>query len=431
MKILITIALFTLSFFCYSEELVTAKENINLSLKQAVELGLKNNLSLNKEKLNFKDREIELYTIFNKFYPDLNLSSSLNIKPESSGISFSLSSGHSFNTKMIFEIIDTNINYKIGKISFDQARTLLIKNIKKMYFKLVLQKKEISIKEKLLENTKNRFNKATIQFNQGEISELDKLNEELSYKTLLPEITKLKNDLQNNLNQFCFLIGLDFNNDIILTNEIPKLRNSNIPDKNKLNSDNNFDIDTLKLKITKEENSKNILISSLTPTIRLSYSLSLSSLKDIFKNNWGSEIEKEWSNNQNFSLSLSFPLHSTFPFSTNQVEILKKDTSIKRAKIDLTNEIKKKEVEFLNLVLNLKQIDQTFDILDFNLKLSDKILKLTERSFNEGVKNLLDVKDAEKNLLDANLKLEKAYFDYYDNYIELEYLIGLSKNQDL
>ena len=199
---------------------------LKLSLKDSIDLAIKNNLSLKKERFNFKDKEVDVWTLFNKFYPDLGASSSLNFKPDSAGINFSLSSGYTFNAKTIFEIAETNINYKLGKIGYEQAQKSIVKNIKKLYFRIVLQKKELFIKEKILENAKNRLNKAIIQFKDGEVSDLDKMNEELTYKTLQPEVAKLKNDIKNNLNQFCLLIGLEPNKEVILIDEIPKIEDN-------------------------------------------------------------------------------------------------------------------------------------------------------------------------------------------------------------
>lgn len=396
---------------------------LKLSLKDSIDLAIKNNLSLKKERFNFKDKEVDVWTLFNKFYPDLGASSSLNFKPDSAGINFSLSSGYTFNAKTIFEIAETNINYKLGKIGYEQAQKSIVKNIKKLYFRIVLQKKELFIKEKILENAKNRLNKAIIQFKDGEVSDLDKMNEELTYKTLQPEVAKLKNDIKNNLNQFCLLIGLEPNKEVILIDEIPKIEDTTLVN-NKIDLDDNPDIKILKLKIEKEKNSRNITITSLTPTVKLNYSVSISTLKNLYSDSWSGEFNKEWSNSQNFSLSLSLPLNSLLPLSQTQVNLIKNDNSLNRAKIDLANEKLKKEVDLLTLVLNLNYIKSTFDTLNFNLNLSQKILTLTEKSYYEGDKNHLDVKDAEKNMLDANLKLDKAYYDYYDNYTELEYLLN-------
>ena len=134
----------------------------------------------------------------------------------------------------------------------------------------------------------------------------------------------------------------------------------------------------------------------MTPTVKLNYSVSISTLKNLYSDSWSGEFNKEWSNSQNFSLSLSLPLNSLLPLSQTQVNLIKNDNSLNRAKIDLANEKLKKEVDLLTLVLNLNYIKSTFDTLNFNLNLSQKILTLTEKSYYEGDKNHLDVKDAEK-----------------------------------
>lgn len=80
----------------------------------------------------------------------------------------------------------------------------------------------------------------------------------------------------------------------------------------------------------------------------------------------------------------------------------------------------------VKIILKLKEIHQSFESLKFNVSIAEKVYKLTERAFYEGDKNTLDVDDSEEKFEEAQLKLNKAFYDYYCYNIDLENLINMN-----
>ncbi|HOF00409.1 MAG TPA: TolC family protein [Spirochaetota bacterium] len=405
-----------------------------LSLEEAINLSVKNNLDIKKEDINLKDKKIALYSSFNKFYPDLSLSSSINSgydfnkETADNSIRAGFSLSLSLSAKIIYDIRDLYLDYYIGKVAYDKIRASALKNLKLAYFNIVLIDEEINIKEKALKNAEARYNKSLIQYKEGEISELDILNEEYSYKSILPDLVAMKNNRENVVNLFKIILGIPLESSIALTDVIPTDISLEIPDldnnliENNL-IENNFDIQNLNLKIEKDKNSQYINIASLTPSVRLSYSVNTGSIKDPFIERWNNE---NWSGSTSLGFTVSIPIKPALPFSSEQVSLIKSDSVIKKTIIDLEIEKNNKRVELTTILLKLKQVGETLEALRLNIDIAEKISKLTENSYYEGTKSFLEVAESQKNAEEAKLKYNKSLYDYYKGVVEIEFLLNES-----
>ena len=400
-----------------------------LSLEDAINLSIKNNLDIKKEDINLKDKKISLYTSFNKFYPDLSLSSSINSGYDfnkgtaDNSIRAGFSMSLSLSAKIIYDIRDLYLDYYMGKINYDKIRSSALKNLKLAYFNIVLINEEINIKEKALKNAEDRYNKSLIQYKEGEISELDILNEEYLYKSILPDLVAMKNNRENIVNLFKIILGIPLESNPVLTDVIPTDIHLELLDFDNNLIDNNFDIQNLNLKIEKDKNSQYINIASLTPSVRLSYSVNTGSIKDPFVEQWNNV---NWSGSTSFGFTISIPVKPAFPFSSEQVSLMKSDSVIKKSVIDLEIEKKNKQIELTTILLKLKQINETLGALRLNIGIAEKISKLTENSYFEGTKSFLEVAESQKNAEEAKLKYNKSLYDYYKGIVEIEFLLNES-----
>jgi outer membrane protein TolC len=62
--------------------------------------------------------------------------------------------------------------------------------------------------------------------------------------------------------------------------------------------------------------------------------------------------------------------------------------------------------------------------MELNLEIANKIFQLSELSFRNGLIDIINLIDAEKNLIKANIKLLNAKNFYLTNIIDLEYLLN-------
>jgi outer membrane protein TolC len=145
-------------------------------------------------------------------------------------------------------------------------------------------------------------------------------------------------------------------------------------------------------------------------------------LHDPFHADWGSA--ESWSGNSTFGISLSLPLDGLIPGSWSKVKIKEIDDSIGRARIELTQARQLAEIEIESIVLSLDKSLRTLDALEQNVALAQKTYDLTEKEYNAGVVELLEVEEAYDELQEVKLGVLEEKYNYLTGIFDLEYALN-------
>jgi outer membrane protein TolC len=78
-------------------------------------------------------------------------------------------------------------------------------------------------------------------------------------------------------------------------------------------------------------------------------------------------------------------------------------------------------------VSTLKQIEESFDVLKINSDISERAYELSKELYDNGAGRYQDVQQAENDVMDANLKLLNARYDYTMSYLDLLYLYNIEE----
>ncbi|MBN2546874.1 MAG: TolC family protein [Spirochaetes bacterium] len=409
---------------------INSSENLELTVDKALDLVLKNNINVKLQKSIKNERLISLIAVFNKFYPESSYSGTLSKPQHLSGPepdplyknSLSLSYGmtFSFNAKIIFDIYQTILDYNEGRINLEAVNKKMAMDVKKVYFFIILSEKKINLKKIEYENAKEKYNTSLNGYNRGEVSELDKLNAELAYKKLIPELLKMQNDYINQIKLFKAVLGLDDGINLILTEDLPDYSNVQLEKLKGIGLNDNLQLKLLLLDMDREKNLLYIAISAMTPTFRIGYSINSNFLLDPYLDRWFSSINDDWRNTQYFNLSLSIPLDPYFPLSGRQVDVIKDSFQIKRSKMEYDDYLKNKRIELDYKINKIKEILESLENLKFNIVIAEKAYKLTEIEYYNAQKTFLELKDAEKNLLQANIDYLNSKYELYTSIIDIE-----------
>jgi outer membrane protein TolC len=419
----------TASLYLFSNE----SSLIDIDIDSALEKAMTQNYDLKKETLNLLDKKMTFYDSWTVFSPSANMSFSISKKLDSSATSsssatnnpsFGISISQPLEAKMIFGILQNYYDYKDGKISYEKYKKSLANDIKKNYYSIVLLREQLNLKKQSLANARERYDQSLIQFREGEISELDRMNRELSYKTLIPDYSKAENIFNYSLDQFKILIGIDIDKKINLTTGIPNINFRKIANNYFDGSpDNNLDYELIANRIKRDMNARNAFISQLMPTLSISYVFSDSFQKDPYASGWDNPADWKVSNTISFSVALK--LDNILPMSSTQLNIIKSQNTIERDDLDLKKQIVKNKAELKSIRSKIEQILATYENLKFNVELSKQVYKYTVNEFKNGSKNLNDVKDAETAMNDSNIKLLGGQYDMVSLICDLEMLLNV------
>ncbi len=395
--------LFILPFICTAE-------STEMSIASAVDMALKNNIDLKNSNLTLNNQKLSSATSWNSILPDIKLSGSVteNLRSGAYGVSVGASASVSVNANLATDIVQSVLDYRNGKITYNEAKNALVRDVRKYYYNLVVLSQKVRLQADKLETLKKREEMAQKKFDSGTISEIDRLNAVINYKTGEYELKKLNNEFAKAMLNFKYVIGTDTEAELVLTDELPELKSESLENL-KLDIDKNTDVLQAYYDLRSAQNNRAAIIGSAAPSFSLGYSVS------------GENVNLD---NGNVSLSVSLPLQWALPFSNTQVSVIQNENNIKIKQNSLAGAKRKAQIEFDGLVMTIKEIKNDMDSLVMSRDAAKSSYELVRRLYDNGSKDYLELKDSENTLFETEINILNAKYEFISSVLDLDYLMG-------
>lgn len=450
--ILVSLVLFSVSVvYAQSESTVTeisgktAEEPVvRLTIEQAVDYARENSKTLQSSAIDLEIKKRASSYSWNQFMPSVQVTGTMSRKNEVTPMSISIpgitmppqpdpteadhwtavggvSVSWNFSAAMIESICLAKRDYEAGLISWDQTLRQTELQIEKLFYGLLLQEESLKIQQDSLENARLRMEQARINYLNGLIPELSYIQAQVSYQNMKPSVMKQEQLLKQQLDMFGFLIGLPTGIKIELEGAIE-------PPRIELVAQDLVDI-------SMENNPDILLLNKNLEILKLTYSMqNLQTYIPSLSLSWGfqpvvSDIQENWIDNYtdggSFSATLVWNLTNMLPFSANQQKA--KDTKDNIRKMELSLETLKENTA-LNIrtqIDNLNQAWANIEAASGNITLAQKSYDMNVTSYQNGTRELLDVKDAESQLNQAKLGLINSKYEYLTGLLDLEYSLNI------
>lgn len=450
--ILVSLALFSVSVvYAQSESAVTENSGmtaeepvVRLTIEQAVDYARENSKTLQSSAIDLEIKKRASSYSWNQFMPSVQVTGTMSRKNEVTQMSISIpgypmppqpdpteadhwtavggvSVSWNFSAAMIESIRLAKRDYEAGLISWDQTLRQTELQIEKLFYGLLLQEESLKIQQDSLENARLRMEQARINYLNGLIPELSYIQAQVSYQNMKPSVMKQEQLLKQQLDMFGFLIGLPTGIKIELEGAIE-------PPRIELVAQDLVDI-------SMENNPDILLLNKNLEILKLTYSMqNLQTYIPSLSLSWGfqpvvSDIQENWIDNYtdggSFSATLVWNLTNMLPFSANQQKA--KDTKDNIRKMELSLETLKENTA-LNIrtqIDNLNQAWANIEAASGNITLAQKSYDMNVTSYQNGTRELLDVKDAESQLNQAKLGLINSKYEYLTGLLDLEYSLNI------
>ena len=450
--ILVSLALFSVSVvYAQSESTVTENSGmtaeepvVRLTIEQAVDYARENSKTLQSSAIDLEIKKRASSYSWNQFMPSVQVTGTMSRKNEVTQMSISIpgypmppqpdpteadhwtavggvSVSWNFSAAMIESIRLAKRDYEAGLISWDQTLRQTELQIEKLFYGLLLQEESLKIQQDSLENARLRMEQARINYLNGLIPELSYIQAQVSYQNMKPSVMKQEQLLKQQLDMFGFLIGLPTGIKIELEGAIE-------PPRIELVAQDLVDI-------SMENNPDILLLNKNLEILKLTYSMqNLQTYIPSLSLSWGfqpvvSDIQENWIDNYtdggSFSATLVWNLTNMLPFSANQQKA--KDTKDNIRKMELSLETLKENTA-LNIrtqIDNLNQAWANIEAASGNITLAQKSYDMNVTSYQNGTRELLDVKDAESQLNQAKLGLINSKYEYLTGLLDLEYSLNI------
>lgn len=420
----------------------------------AVEIALRNNLSLASERLDAAAKKRKADTAWNVFIPQTEVSGTLSRwNLEKSGVaavpgapipgtplydayaypyelprwnaSGQLSVQLVLNAALFEGMRNLKLDYEAGLISREQAELRLERDVRKSYLSILLLKENVSLMEETIAAAERRAALAQSNYRSGLAPELSVLQARVAAENLRPQLEELRNAYDATVGGFALSLGLPRGATLSFAEVEP-------PDFAVLDADalvggaasGRVEHRGLRKSLELLESAKKLTLQQLyTPTLILGWTYDPAFSGDPMKDSWFAE---DWEQSSGmFRATLSFKLDGLLPFTSDGQKRTEADERIESLRYALEQTVRGTETEIDTAVRKLAKSQRTVEALDLNVSLAERSYRLTEEAYRAGATDLLEVQNAELELRKARVEVLKERFNYLSGLLDLEYAAGL------
>jgi len=446
----------------------TGNAPVKLSVDEAVNLALKNNLGLESSRTSLATKKRASNLSWNQFIPSVTIAGvlsrdnevntisglaavPLDMAPILTGFGIPIPSGTSMyavtpysvdsplwhiagNVQMsltlsaaMFENIKRlRMDYEGGLLSYEKAKSQLERDVRKAYHNMLLMQENIALMRGSYENAERQVQMAQANFNAGLAPELTLLQARVARENLRPAIDQVENGMKLTMAQFANYLGMDYDANFEL---IPMPENTNfvsldVSEMISKASKEKPDIQELRQSILMMQSARKAQIYALTPSLTLGWSSTSMFIKDPWSDPWFDSSD-DWTKTGSFTITFGLRLNSLIPWSSDFQGVKNLDDQIKNLNINLAQLVKGTEIEVYNTVLTLEKTRINTQALAETVSLAEQSYRMTEEAFRAGLQDYYQVQNAEQSLRQARVQLLEQQFNYLNGLIDLEYSIGV------
>lgn len=341
--------------------------------------------------------------------------------PEKTSIEKSLTAGLELNQvvfmggKLISGIKIAKKMYNLQEKKYFITEQDVVFETIKLYLNTILAKNLYEVQQEALDIANRHFRQVNNMYNEGLVSEYDKLRAELEKQKLEPEVMQAEKNYLLALKQLRNHLEIE-------EKELKLTENIQIPELNKslaeyldigLQQRVEIELSDLNMEINKVN--YNYQKMNFLPQIGLNMKY------NSFAQSENSIESDDWGNSYEVGVGVSMPLFTGFSNTAKKVKASHALTQAKIADRDLTEKI---ELDIRNSYLTLKSDLQTVKVQKNNVKLAEKGLKIARARYENQVSNQLEILDAQLQLKFAKLSQLKANYAAKISYEKFKKSIG-------
>ena len=412
----------------------TAQEKLALTLEQAIEIALSDNPTI-----QVAEQTVQLKKISNKetvmgLLPEASLSGAYTrtIKKQTMvmmgqkieiGIPNQYQGGLSVSLPIFAPTLYKSM--KLTKtdvaLAVEQARSSkqdLVNQVTKAFYQTLLAQDSYAVLEKSFAQSEENFRIVNAKFEQGRVSEFDKISAEVQMRNLKPSVISARNAVELSKLQLLVLMNIEPETEFELIGSLKDYEESVYAgiltaDTNSLKENSalkQMDMNVKMLQQTLSLNKQNF-----APMVALQFNYMYTCMTDNFKFK-----DYEWNPYSNVSLSVSVPLFKYSNFSNM------KKTNIQIGQLmqnrDYTaRQLAMQQQSYLNsMAASAEQVSSNKEAITQ----AEKGRTIAEKLYEVGRGTILELNSAEVALTQAQLTYAQSIFDYLSAKADLDKLQG-------
>ena len=295
----------------------------------------------------------------------------------------------------------------------------LINQVTKAYYQLMLAQDSYEVLQGSYKLAEDNFNVVNAKYQQGAVSEFDKISAEVQMRSIKPNVISAANAVTLAKLQLKVLMGItadvDIKTDDNLTNYESMLFANQLKEED-VSLENNTTMKQFELNMKLLEKNVKSLRTNFIPTLSMSFSYQYQSLYNPNIN----FFDYTWSNSSSLMFNLSIPLYRASNFTkvkSARIQMRQLDWN----RIDTERKLNMQVVSYRNnMTASSEQVVSNKE----NVMQAEKAVQIAGKRYEVGKGTVLELNSSQVSLTQAQLTYNQSIYDYLTAKADLDQVLG-------
>ena len=436
-KMLLTAMALCAFGFAKAQTEQTTQNTLTLTLDKALEIALDENPTIKVAAEEIALKKVASKEAWQSLLPEASLNGSLDhtikaAEMKLNDMSFKMgqdgtntaNAGLSINLPLFapavyraMSMTKTDIELAVEKSRASELD--LINQVTKAYYQLMLAQDSYEVLQGSYKLAEDNFNVVNAKYQQGAVSEFDKISAEVQMRSIKPNVISAANAVTLAKLQLKVLMGItadvDIKTDDNLTNYESMLFANQLKEED-MSLENNTTMKQFELNMKLLEKNVKSLKTNFMPTLSMSFSYQYQSLYNPNIN----FFDYTWSNRSSLMFNLSIPLYRASNFTkvkSARIQMRQLDWN----RIDTERKLNMQVVSYRNnMTASSEQVVSNKE----NVMQAEKAVQIAGKRYEVGKGTVLELNSSQVSLTQAQLTYNQSIYDYLVAKADLDQVLG-------
>ena len=433
MRLRTVMALLTL--FALTANAQEATPTMHLTLDKAIELALDENPTIKVAEKEIELKEVSKTEAWQNLLPTVTLDGTVTynikvaeIKTSMGSFKMGMDDSNTWNGALqvalplyapaVYQTMNlTKSDLELAVEKSRGSKIDLVNQVTKAYYQLMLAQDSYNVLNENYKLAETNFNIVNAMYEQGRVSEYDKISAEVQKNSAWPSVVSGKNAVEIAKLQLKVLMGITADVNIVIDDNLKNHESEMKMATNKeIDLTRNSTLRQIDMQGELLSKQRKLLKTSYYPTLALVGSYQYQSMSNT---NW--EVHNyNWSNASSLTLSLSIPLFK----ASNQTKL--KSNKIQQYQLAETR-INTERMLSMQAQSYLDNMTKSAEQLESNktaVELAKKGLEISQKRYDVGKGTILELTNSQVSLTNVKLSYNNTIYDYLVAKSELDTVLG-------
>lgn len=409
-------------------------EPLHLTLDKAIEIALADNPTIKVAEQDVQLKEMAKLEQTMALLPEANLSGSYQRTIEKQtmvmndmrfkvGVENMYSGGLSVSLPVFAPALykSMNLTRTDVELAMESARASkqdLVCQVTKAYYQQMLAQDSYEVLKKSLAQSEENYRIVSVKYDEGRVSEYDKISAEVQMRNLKPSVISARNAVDLSKLQLKVLMGVTANVDIVVEGNLKDYEEqmyATMIGTDSLSLRNNSSLLQMDLNRRLLRNTLDIQNQSFLPNVALQFNYMYTCMADNFD-----FANYNWNPYSNVALSISIPLFKYSNFSAV------KKTRVQMNQLDMNRDYAERQLQ-MQMDTYLKNMNASAEQVSSNKEAiiqAQKGRDIAQTLYDVGRGTVLELNSAEVALTQSELTYSQSVYDWLTAKADLDKLLG-------